>query len=185
MAFPLTHGKRKMFRLLLIAAASLALTGCAQFNFLAPNPVEPDPELAQTGLVLTGEGVQKFQCTSDKNGYWLRFIAPEVTLRDAAGRIVAYQGADHGFVAPDRSRLKAKIERSSPGRTENDLKDLLYAVTRTGKVQKGALTPYRWVKRDQATGGIPTVQCSRSELGALISVRFTARYTFYTEKPKK
>ncbi len=162
------------------------LAGCSVFQ-TAPSPVEPKDVSAQADLVLTGTGVQKFQCSSDKDGYWWRFIAPEAVLTDKAGRKIAYQGADFNFTAPDKSKLASKIVSSSAGKTKNDLKDVLFAVSPAGKVKKGTLTPYRWVKRDEATGGMPTSVCNRASLGSLLVVRFTARYTFYKTKtaPKK
>ncbi len=167
---------------------AVLLSGCSVFQ-TTPGPVDPKDSSAQADLVLTGTGVQKFQCASDKDGYWWRFIAPEVVLTDKAGRKIAYQGADFNFTAPDKSKLAAKIASSSAGKTKNDLKDVLFAVTPAGKVKKGTLTPYRWVKRDNAAGGMPTdaASCSRKTLGNLLVVRFTARYTFYKTKtaPKK
>ncbi len=172
--------KLSLLRLPLLAGAAL-LTGCSVFQ-TAPGPVDPKEPAAQADLILTGTGVQKFQCASDKDGYWWRFIAPEVVLTNKAGRRIASQGADFNFTAPDKSKLASKIVNSSAGRTQNDLKDVLFAVTPAGKVKKGTLTPYRWVKRDEARGGIPATACNRSTLGNLLTVRFTARYTFYKTK---
>ena len=181
---PLSVFLRPLRGAALCVAALLA--GCSVFH-ATPGPVDPKDSSAQADLVLTGAGVQKFQCSSDKDGYWWRFIAPEVVLTDKTGRKVAYQGADFNFTAPDKSKLASKIVSSSAGKTKNDLKDVLFAVTPAGKVKKGTLTPYRWVKRDEATGGIPASTCNRTSLGSLLVVRFTARYTFYKTKtaPKK
>ena len=173
----------RLLRGLLLASAVL-LAGCSVFK-TAPSPVEPKEAPVTTGLVLTGAGVQRFQCASDKQGYWWRFIAPEAVLKDKSGRTVARQGADFNFTAPDKSKLASRIVSSSAGRTDKDLKDVLFAVTPAGKVKKGTLTPYRWVKRDKAAGGIPAAACNRASLGSLLSVRFTARYTFYKTNPQK
>ena len=116
---------------------------------------------------------------NDKDGYWWRFIAPEVVLMNPAGRKIATQGADFNFTAPDKSKLSSKIVSSAPGKTDADLKDVLFRVTPAGKIKTGTLTPYRWVKRDEAKGGIPTAVCNRNSLGNMLVVHFTARYTFY------
>lgn len=166
-------------RKILLSLSALLLTGCAGFNPFGPGPVDPQDITAKPGLVLTGAGVQKFQCSADKDGYWWRFIAPEVILTNKNGRRIATQGADFNFTAPDKTKLASKIVSSAPGKTDADLKDVLFKVTPAGKVKVGTLTPYRWVKRDEARGGIPTVACSRATLGNLLTVRFTARYTFY------
>lgn len=163
----------------LFLAVTLLLTGCAGFNPFGPGPVDPEDATAKPDLVLTGAGVQKFQCSADKDGYWWRFIAPEVVLMNAAGRRVATQGADFNFTAPDKSKLSSKIVSSAPGKTDADLKDVLFRVTPAGKIKTGTLTPYRWVKRDEAKGGIPTAVCNRNSLGNMLVVHFTARYTFY------
>lgn len=172
-------------RKILASLAALLLTGCAGLNPFGPGPVDPQDTTAKPGLTLTGTGVQKFQCSSDKDGYWWRFIAPEVVLTDKTGRRIATQGADFNFTAPDKSKLASKIVSSAPGKTDADLKDVLFKVTPAGKVKTGTLTPYRWVKRDKAAGGIPTAACNRNSLGNMLVVHFTARYTFYTSAPQK
>ena len=116
----------------LLLAATLLLTGCAGFNPFGPGPVDPQDTTAKPGLVLTGSGVQKFQCSADKDGYWWRFIAPEVVLTDKTGRRIATQGADFNFTAPDKSKLASKIVSSAPGKTDADLKDVLFKVTPAG-----------------------------------------------------
>ena len=73
----------------LFLAVTLLLTGCAGFNPFGPGPVDPEDTTAKPDLVLTGAGVLKFQCSADKDGYWWRFIAPEVVLMNPAGRKIA------------------------------------------------------------------------------------------------
>ena len=84
----------------LFLTVTLLLTGCAGFNPFGPGPVDPEDATAKPDLVLTGAGVLKFQCSADKDGYWWRFIAPEVVLMNPAGRKIATQGADFNFTAP-------------------------------------------------------------------------------------
>ena len=164
----------------LLLAVTLLLTGCAGFNPFGPAPLDPEDATATPDLVLTGAGVLKFQCSADKDGYWWRFIAPEVVLMNPAGRKIATQGRGlqlHG--APTNPNISSKIVSSAPGKTDADLKDVLFRVTPAGKIKTGTLTPYRWVKRDEAKGGIPTAVCNRNSLGNMLVVHFTARYTFY------
>ena len=92
----------------ILLAVTLLLTGCAGFNPFGPGPVDPEDATAKPDLVLTGAGVLKFQCSADKDGYWWRFIAPEVVLMNPAGRKIATQGADFNFTAPDKSKLSSK-----------------------------------------------------------------------------
>ena len=132
----------------LFLAVTLLLTGCAGFNPFGPGPVDPEDATAKPDLVLTGAGVLKFQCSADKDGYWWRFIAPEVVLTNAAGRRVATQGADFNFTAPDKSKLSSKIVSSAPGKTDADLKDVLFRVTPAGKIKTGAL-PLGQTRRGQ------------------------------------
>lgn len=170
------------FRLFLPALSvlsALTLTGCSALDALmGPGAIDPKDTSAEKALVLYGTGVQKFQCTADTQGLWWRFITPEVTLRDEKGRKVAAQGADFTFSAPDKSRLAAKVESWTEGKTKHDLKGLLFAVRPAGNL-KGILSHYRWVKRDEAKGGIPVSACTCNSLGAVLAVRFSARYTFY------
>ena len=177
----------------LFLAVTLLLTGCAGFNPFGPGPVDPEDATATPDLVLTGAGVLKFQCSADKDGYWWRFIAPEVVLMNPAGRKIATQGADFNFTAPDKSKLSSKIVSSAPGKTDADLKDVLFRVTPAGKIKTGTLTPYRWVKRDEAKGGIPSATASPSATcssftsrRAIPSTRATCRNNHFSpsERPK-
>ena len=146
------------FRLFLPALSvlsALTLTVCSALDALmGPGAIDPKDTSAEKALVLYGTGVQKFQCTADTQGLWWRFITPEVTLRDEKGRKVAAQGADFTFSAPDKSRLAAKVESWTEGKTKHDLKGLLFAVRPAGNL-KGILSHYRWVKRDEAKGAFP------------------------------
>ena len=179
---------------LLVIVSAFTLTGCSIFS-TTPGPVDPKDAagnaVGRADLVLRGQGVQKFQCSSDKAGYWWRFIAPEAILVNKNGRKICTQGADFNFTAPDNSKLASKIISSAPGKTKHDLKDVLFAVKTAGRVKKGTLTSYRWVKRDEARGGIPrngmvpAETCNRTTLGNLLAVPFSARYTFYKDAPAK
>ena len=167
--------KSTVYKLIPMTTAVL-LTGCGTLNNLIGDPLAP-PEGAIETMRLHASGVQQFQCAIDSKGRYWRFISPKAKLYDNNGQLVAEQGADFSFSAPDGSHLTAKIRKSSPGKTENDLKGLLFRTHSHGK--SGILTGITWIKRDNATGGIPLTTCSPSQVGMILKVHFTATYTFY------
>jgi len=158
----------------LCASLSCLLAACST---LVSDPSTP-PRNAALDLTLIGTGHQQFQCSSDSKGYFWRFVAPEVTLRDETGRVLARQGVDFAFIALDGSRLKAKIVASSARSWNSQMKDVLFETTPHGLV-RGKLTPYHWVRRTDAEGGIPLRACSKTALGQFIRIPFRATYRFY------
>ena len=92
-------------RFLLFACAALVLSGCSTWLV---DPVSP-PDDSSLCATYVGSGNQQFQCVADKRGYYWRFVAPEVLIRDASGNVFAKQGADFTFRAADGSYLKATI----------------------------------------------------------------------------
>ena len=161
-------------RISLVSLVSIALAGCSSF---LTDPVAP-PQDVSLSFSYVGTGYQQFQCTADSKGYYWRFIAPEVEIRDATGKIFAWQSADFTFGAPDGSSLKAKINASSSSSSHAKMKDVLFEGTPRGNL-KGTLSNFKWVKRTEARGGIPTTGCYRGNLGTFLKVPFSANYAFY------
>ena len=161
-------------RISLISLVSITLAGCSS---MLSDPVAP-PQDVSMSFSYVGTGYQQFQCTADSKGYYWRFIAPEVEIRDAAGRLFARQGADFTFSAPDGSSLKAKINASSTAGPRSQMKDVLFEGTPRGNL-KGKLSSFTWVKRTDARGGIPTTACHKGNLGTFLKVPFSANYAFY------
>lgn len=179
----MTDTRRRTFRRTLrtLAAAPLLalLAGCG--SLLTPSgPTDPmAPEGGVLMSTLTAAGTQQFQCAADKQGRWWKFIAPDVELRDAAGHVVAHQGADFIFRASDGSVASAKIVKwdKHPKSAEN-LRDVLFQTTARGK-KSGLMTGVRWVSRTEGKGGQPLAACSPSQLGSTMKIPFTATYRFY------
>lgn len=165
-------------RQLLSIALTLTLAGCSSFQSFF-DPLAPSSD-SSAAFVLTGKGVQQFQCTADANGRYWKFITPEAQLTDGKGRTLARQGSEGNFFAKDGSILVAKIEKYSEKTTAGNLRDLVYTTSSRGK--KGILTGITHVKRSQGKGGVPLIRCSASQLGSTLKVPFTATYTFYRAK---
>lgn len=162
-------------RTLLIALAPVMLAGCSSITELFSDPLTP-----QKGVVvldLTGTGYQQFQCTADKKGRYWRFVSPKVELKDKSGKVVATQGSDFTFTAPDGSVLTGKIVRWDEKTSPLNVRSVLFETHGHGKT--GVLTGIGWVKRIEGKGGIPQTRCSASQLGSFLQVPFTARYVFY------
>lgn len=153
----------------------VVLTGCSTLQSFF-DPLSPGAD-SSAAFVLTGEGVQQFQCTADANGRFWKFITPQAQLRDRQGRVVARQGSEGSFFATDGSILAAKIEKYAEKSTAGNIRDLVYRTTSRGK--QGMLTGITHVKRSEGKGGVPLTRCSPSQLGATLKVPFTATYTFY------
>lgn len=168
-----------LLRPLFLLCLPFGLAGCAALESLM-NPLTPS-DGASAAFVLSGQGVQLFQCTSDAAGRYWRFIAPDTRLTDAQGRLVARQGSDGSFFAEDNSALSAKIVRYAQDSPAEDLRDLLYQTSPRGK--QGVLSDIVYVKRSNGKGGVPLTRCSPSQLGSTLKVPFTATYTFYRQKP--
>lgn len=160
---------RRFFLLCLPAA----LAGCSTLqNLFDPLAVDAD-----AAFVLTAKGVQQFQCTADAGGRYWKFIAPSAQLTDKRGRVVARQGSDGSFFAEDGSILASKIDKFAKDAGEGNIRDLLYKTTPRGK--EGLFSGVTAVKRSNGQGGVPLTRCSPSQLGATLSVPFTATFTFY------
>ncbi len=160
-------------RSLFLCALSLALAGCST---LFKDAVTP-PEGSSITQTYTGKGHLQFQCAVDKQGYYWRFIAPDIDILDATGQLFAKQGADFAFFATDGSSLKSKI--SSSQESSSRIRDVLFETTPRGK-QDGVLSSIHWVKRTEARGGVPPVEaCSRKTLGNSWREPFSAKFSFY------
>ncbi len=160
-------------RRVFLCALSLALTGCST---LFKDAVTP-PEGASFAQTYTGKGHLQFQCAVDKHGYYWRFVAPDIDILDATGRLFVKQGADFAFFSADGSSLKSKITSSQE--SSSRVRDVLFETTPRGK-QDGVLSRIHWVKRTEARGGVPpTERCSRKTLGNFVREPFSAKFSFY------
>lgn len=163
-----------------LAAAAMLLAGCSQLeSLLNPSGDPMAPEGGELVMTLTGSGAQQFQCVSDKQGRWWKFIAPDVKLTDSAGRVVAHQRPDFIFQASDGSIASARITGwDKKPKSQADLRDVVFTTRAQGKIT-GLLTPIRWVTRTEGKGGQPLTRCSASQLGSTLKIPFTATYRLY------
>lgn len=159
-------------RSLFLCGLSIALAGCSTLFKDAVTPSDGS-SLSQT---YTGTGYLQFQCAVDKQGYYWRFIAPEIEIRDTAGQLFAKQVADFNFLAADGSSLKSKITSSQ--KSSSRIHDVLFETTPRG-TQNGVLSDVRWVKRTDARGGVPPGACNRKTLGNFVREPFSAKFSFY------
>lgn len=157
-----------------VCLGSVALAGCSSLLF---NPVSA-PKQASLSASFEGSGFQQFQCAVDQNGFYWRFIAPDVQIKDVNGHLYAKQGPDFAFTAADGSALRAKITASETSGSNSRMKDVLFEVSSQGN-PTGKLSEFRWVKRTNATGGIPFASCRKENLGIFLKVPFRATYEFY------
>ena len=152
-------------RFLLLACTALVLSGCS--TWLVDSVSPPDGSLLRATYV--GAGNQQYQCTADKRGYYWRFVAPDVINRDATGNDFDKHGAGFTLRSEDGRYMKATISAADTSGSNSRMKDVLFEVTPRGN-PNGALSQFRWVKRTDAAGGIPTIPCRRNTLGTFLKV---------------
>lgn len=156
----------------LALCAALLLSGCSSFMSNEPDPLD--------GLTAVyswrAEGNMVFACAYDTQGAYWRFIRPEGSLYDEAGKQQATLLADFGIRARDGSQIAARIVKQKNADSARNLKPALFE---TSAPAKGMLEGIRFVERRSPEGGMPLAGCSPSQRGKRLTVPFKARYIFY------
>ena len=126
----------------LALCAALLLSGCSSFMSNEPDPLD--------GLTAVyswrAEGNMVFACA-----YW-RFIRPEGSLYDEAGKQQATLLADFGIRARDGSQIAARIVKQKNADSARNLKPALFE---TSAPAKGMLKGIRFVERRSPEVGRP------------------------------
>jgi hypothetical protein len=146
-------------------------------------PAQSTAPVSVTGkaiLTATGKGVQIYTCQQVSNSPQWVFQAPEATLTDAAGKIVATHGAGPIWKSTDGSTVKGEVAEKTPSPEPAAIPWLLLtASTTTGT---GVMSKVAFIRRSDTHGGIaPTTGCDAQHLNAVSRVPYTATYIFYSK----
>ena len=167
-----------------VIATSLALALCACASVSTADSV-PDPIKAganeSAAMSVVAQGVQIYECRAKKDDAaapeWT-FVAPEADMYDASGRKVGKHYAGPQWESVDGSRIagttKARLDAPQAGA----IPWLLLAAKSVGT--EGVFSKITSVQRVNTAGGVvPDASgCSRSSLGTIARVPYTATYVF-------
>jgi len=167
-----------------VIATSLALALCACANLsteeTVPDPIKASPN-ESVAMSVIAQGVQIYECRANKDdaaaAEWV-FVAPEADLFDASGRMIGKHYAGPHWESLDGSRIvgtaKARLDAPQAGA----IPWLLLTAKSVGS--EGVFSKITSVQRLKTTGGVApdAAGCSRSSLGTLARVPYSATYVF-------
>lgn len=164
-------------------ATWLALALCACANVSTADSV-PDAIKAganeSVAVSVVARGVQIYDCKAkndDAAAEWV-FVAPEADIFDASGRMVGKHYGGPQWESVDGSRIagttKARLDAPQAGA----IPWLLLAAKSVGR--EGVFSKITSVQRVNTAGGVApdAAACSRSSLGTVVRVPYTATYVF-------
>ena len=154
-------------------------------------PVSSVPEALQAPpaqvleLVLTGRGVQIYQCqamASDPTKFEWAFKAPEADLFDPQGKKVGRHYAGPTWELADGGKVTARLKAKTDAPGGNSIPFLLLETT--GSSGGGFMGKVKSIQRlDTAGGKAPAEKPDKTKLGQEIRVDYSATYKFYVDKP--
>ena len=162
----------------------LAMTGCATTNL--PPLIVPDALQVPAGqkLVLDARatGVQIYVCnTANAAPAQARWIlkAPEATLSDAAGSVVARHFAGPSWESPDGSKVVGAVQAKQDDPAGKAIPQLLLSAKSVSGT--GIFSHVTYIQRLATdAGNAPTSGCTSAEMDKETRVPYSARYRFYT-----
>jgi hypothetical protein len=125
-----------------------------------------------------GKGVQIYSCKAANGGYVWTFKAPDASLRDAHGRIIARHFAGPSWRAEDGSLVVGESIDASPSPDKGAVPWLvLRAKSHTGQ---GVMASVQYIVRMRTRGGVaPAAGCDASHAGTETRVPYSAVYLFF------
>ena len=130
-------------------------------------------------LALRGTGVQIYVCADSAAGVAWKLKAPEATLQDAAGHLVAHHFAGPSWQAADGSKVVGAVLSASPAPAAGSIPWLIVRATET--TGAGIFAHVAYVLRTQTAGGAaPATGCDAGHVGAETRVAYSASYIFFT-----
>lgn len=183
----------------LAAAACAGLTGCSSITISeVPPSLCPEPEDAQNKTFMYAEGVQRFECDQDADGYYWKFVQTEAGLFqifDATagilpsqigyrmGTLTATPKDGQKFVHQDGSyATSAKVITNMPVKGKNDISWMLVKTDPSSLGLNKELRTFdsvHYVTRMNTKGGMPLSACEKSSLGSEHESKFSAVYVFW------
>jgi hypothetical protein len=179
-----SNGGTSLFPAYALAAACLAMGGCASGPTLTP-PEVPLNLRPSSGEVLFLEahasGVQIYEC-APKSGqpltYEWTFRGPEAVLVDSAGHALGKHYAGPTWKSNDGSSVSGEVKAHDSGPSANAIPWLLLSAKATSG--SGAFSATTSIQRVRTVGGVaPAEACGASNASQVARVPYTATYYFY------
>ncbi|WP_158747459.1 DUF3455 domain-containing protein [Acidisphaera sp. L21] len=133
---------------------------------------------ASPAIVLKGEGVQIYSCTTAGGGYAWRLKAPDANLTDAAGNVVGHHFAGPSWQATDGSTVVGDPVVTSASPQPKAIPWLVLAAkSHSGP---GLFSSVAYVVRSATVGGVaPAAGCDQLHVDTETRVDYSATYTFF------
>jgi hypothetical protein len=141
----------------------------------------PDPLAVPEGnklkLSLTGNGVQRYECSPTNGTHTWKFIAPDADLLDHHDRPAGHHSAGPTWQALDGSQVTATKRAEASVSAASIPWLLLQAATHTGT---GSFDDITYIQRLETEGGLaPATPCSEANSGEQTNIPYRATYRFY------
>jgi hypothetical protein len=166
----------------------LFVAACASLQ--TPTPVADVPAKLKPGAneslarIVPAKGVQIYECRAKKDQadqFEWAFVAPEADLFDASGGKIGKHYAGPHWEATDGSKIVASVKERADAPRSDAIPWLLLAAKPAGG--SGSFSNVTSIQRVNTVGGVaPKDGCSRSTVGAIGRVNYTADYYFFTAK---
>jgi hypothetical protein len=172
---------------LIVSSLALITAACATMQSPAA-PSVPDNLRASASesvaMVAVARGVQIYECRAAKDqagAYEWSFIAPEAELFDASGKKIGKHYAGPHWEANDGSKILGTVKARADAPQADAIPWLLLSAKSVGA--QGSFSRVTAVQRVNTAGGVaPKTGCSRSSLGAVVRIPYTADYYLLAEK---
>jgi hypothetical protein len=125
-----------------------------------------------------GKGVQIYSCKAANGSYVWTFKAPDATLSDAYGRVIARHFAGPTWRAEDGSLVVGEPIGVSPSPDAGAVAWIVMrAKSHTGQ---GVMASVQYIVRTRTRGGVaPATGCDASHTGIETRVPYSAVYLFF------
>lgn len=133
-------------------------------------------------LIVPAKGVQIYECRAKKDQadqYEWAFVAPEADLFDARGTKIGKHYAGPSWESIDGSKVVGTVKERADAPQSDAIPWLLLSPKSAGS--SGSFSKITSIQRVNTVGGVaPKNGCSRSTVGVIGRVNYTADYRFFT-----
>jgi hypothetical protein len=168
----------------MLASVLLFASGCANRPAVTPPEVPATLRPPADQIVFAegmATGVQIYECVTrpgEPSRFEWAFRAPEATLVDRAGALLAKHYAGPTWEAPDGSKVVGELKGHDAGPDPSAIPWLLLSANSTGVV--GLFSPTKSVQRVGTVGGLaPADPCGPGNLKQIARIPYRATYYFY------
>lgn len=178
-----------MFKIYQVAALSLLLFIIGSFiprssrsesEVSVPESLDPGEDKSLV-MIVPAKGVQIYKCSQSKvdaEEYEWELVAPEADLFDENGNKIGKHYYGPHWESNDGSKILGTLEEKADAPSPDDAAWLLVSTESEGA--EGELSNITNIQRLNTEGGsAPETGCSRSEVGKLMQIDYTADYYMF------